>query len=71
MKKCLTILLLTALSLSVDPNIYTLEILPTNRGAMCLDGSPVGLYYHRGSSNNTRKVMIYMNGGGFCSGFTL
>ena len=30
-------------------NLYKLILLSQDRGAACLDGSPVGLYYHQGS----------------------
>ena len=64
-------ILLSLLSLATSQSMYTLQLLPTERGARCLDGSPVGVYYHEGSPNNRNKFMIYMNGGGFCRGFTL
>ena len=34
-------------------------------GAMCRDGSPVGIYVRYGSVN---KLLIYMEGGGVCIG---
>jgi hypothetical protein len=46
--------------------MYTLQLLPTERGARCLDGTPAGLYYHEGTGANKNKVVIYMNSGGFC-----
>lgn len=52
-------------------NLYTLQLLPTERGARCLDGTPVGVYYHEGKGANKNKYMIYMNSGGFCAGLTL
>ena len=52
-------------------NLYTLELMPTERGARCLDGTPVGVYYHEGSGSNKNKYMIYMNSGGFCEGLTI
>ena len=33
-------------------------------GAMCRDGSPAGIYVHRGTAN---KLFIYLEGGGACS----
>ena len=52
-------------------NLYTLALLPTDRGARCLDGTPVGVYYHEGKGANKNKYMIYMNSGGFCAGLTI
>lgn len=69
--KAILALLILALAMAIDDNMYTLQLLPTERGARCLDGSPLGLYYHKGTGKNTKKYMIYMNGGGFCAGFTL
>lgn len=56
---------------SLGSQLYTLQLLPSERGARCLDGSPAGFYYYSGSGKNARKVMVYMNGGDFCSGYTL
>lgn len=66
------ILLLLALLLAVHAdNMFTLQLLPTERGARCLDGSPAGLLYHEGTAPNNRKFIIYMDSGGFCGGLTL
>ena len=59
------------LSFSSAQNTYTLQLLPTDRGARCLDGTPIGLYYHEGTGANKNKFMIYMNSGGFCNGLTV
>jgi hypothetical protein len=51
--------------------MYTLHLVTTENGARCLDGSPMGYYIHMGTAPNNRKIMISMDSGGFCSGFTL
>lgn len=66
------ILLLTAMLFGINAsNMYTFHRLSTERGARCLDGSPMGYYIHNGTGANQRKMMISMDSGAFCSGFTL
>lgn len=65
------VLFLTLAVVAKADNMFTLQLLTTDRGARCLDGSPTGLYYHEGSIPNNRKFIIYMNSGGFCNGLTL
>jgi len=45
---------------------YTLVLLSQERGAACLDGSPVGLYINEGKGENKDNFLIYFNSGGFC-----
>lgn len=67
-----TLLILSIIPLVIlTEELFTLQLLPTERGARCLDGSPAGLYYMEGKGDNKNKFIIYMNSGGFCSGFTL
>jgi len=68
--KIILLLLLCVLAAS-QSNMYKLQLLPTDRGARCLDGSPYAIYLHMGSGANRNKTIIYMNSGGFCEGFTL
>ena len=68
---CVAILIFCCLALALAQEDYTLQLLPTERGARCLDGSPAGFLYHRGTSPNDKKFIIYMDSGGFCGGFTL
>lgn len=63
--------MLLVLAISHSQNMFTLQLLSTDRGARCLDGSPAGLYYHEGTSPNNRKFIIYMDSGGFCAGMTV
>lgn len=64
-------LIFAIIALAVSDNQFTLQLLPTERGGRCLDGSSPGLYYHEGTAPNNRKFIIYMDSGGFCNGFTL
>ena len=41
----------------------------TDPKAKCLDGTSPAIYIHSGSESN--KFIIFLNGGGFCSGFNL
>ena len=37
---------------------------------MCLDGSPVAIYYSKGFGDGANKTIIHFAGGGWCYGFT-
>jgi hypothetical protein len=37
-------------------------------GAMCLDGSPAGMYYSKGYGDGVNKTIIFFDGGGWCFG---
>lgn len=37
-------------------------------GAVCLDGTPGGLYYSKGFGDGMNKTIIHFNGGGWCYG---
>jgi hypothetical protein len=63
-------ILLTTLSCQASPNNYKLVLLPQDRGAACLDGSPSGFYINEGTGANKTKYMIFFNSGGFCSGMS-
>lgn len=64
-------LILSILYCLVNADVYKLVLHSKDRGAMCLDGSPAGMYIHEGSGINKTKYMIYFDGGGFCGGPTL
>lgn len=64
-------LILCSLVQMQSEGLYTLVLHSQERGAACLDGSPAGLYYHKGSGANKNKFMIYFDSGGFCEGFTV
>jgi hypothetical protein len=64
-------LLFILLSISAYSSNYTLVLHSQERGAVCLDGTPTGLYYHLGSGENKNKYMLYFDSGGFCGGSTL
>jgi hypothetical protein len=65
------LLLLSLVIASSQSNLYSLVLLPQERGAACLDGSPPGIYIHQGSDANKNKFMLYFNGGGMCNGLSL
>lgn len=46
--------------------LFMLEDSVTTHGAMCLDGSPVGLYFQPGSGLDANNWMVYFQGGGWC-----
>lgn len=68
---CLLVLSLVLLFQMADGAMYKLVLLPQERGAACLDGSPPGIYIHEGTGANRTKYLIYFNGGGFCGGSTI
>lgn len=37
-------------------------------GAICLDGTPGGLYYSKGFGDGVNKTIVHFNGGGWCYG---
>lgn len=37
---------------------------------MCLDGSPPGYYFRKGSGEGTNKWILHLMGGGWCSNTT-
>ena len=37
-------------------------------GAMCLDGSPAGIYFSKGYGDGINKTVMFFNGGGWCYG---
>lgn len=37
-------------------------------GALCLDGTPGGVYYQKGYGSGKRKTIAYFEGGGWCGG---
>jgi hypothetical protein len=39
-------------------------------GAMCLDGTPAGIYYSKGYGEGANKTIVHFQGGGWCYGFT-
>ena len=65
------ILLACLASLADAGDSYNLVLHSMERGAVCLDGSPAGMYIHEGSGLNKNKFMVYFNGGGLCYGLTL
>jgi hypothetical protein len=50
---------------------YSLVLLPQDRGAACLDGSPVGIYVNKGSGVNATKYLLFFNGNVTCAGQNL
>lgn len=64
-------IILSILYFFVNADFYKLILHSKDRGAMCLDGSPAGMYIHEGSGINKTKYMIYFDGGGFCGGSNL
>ncbi len=40
-------------------------------GAMCLDGSPAGLYYSKGFGSGLNKTVIFFQDGGWCYNLTV
>ena len=52
-----------------EPNRkFQLVLHDTKSGAMCLDGSPSGMYYSKGFGSGMNKTIIYFQGGGWCAG---
>lgn len=47
---------------------YELNLLPntSESGAVCLDGSPPGYYFHNGSGTGKSKFIIFFQGGAWC-----
>lgn len=43
---------------------------PATTGAMCLDGSPSGMYYSKGYGDGVNKTIIFFDGGGWCYGYS-
>ena len=41
---------------------------PVKTDAVCLDGSPAGLYYSKGFGDGANKTIIHFYGGGWCFG---
>lgn len=37
------------------------------QGAMCLDGSPPGYYFRKGSGEGAQKWVLHLMGGGWCT----
>ena len=37
-------------------------------GALCLDGTPGGVYYQKGYGSGKRKTIVHLYAGGWCSG---
>lgn len=54
-----------------NADLYNLVLHSKDRGAMCLDGSPAGMYIHEGTGVNKTKYLVYFDGGGFCGGSSL
>ena len=56
------ILILSSLLIQtiLSDNNYELFLHPHTRGAYCLDGSPAGMYIHKGSEENKNKFLIYL-----------
>lgn len=73
MQKWILLLVLTVSSLGsgAATNLYQLVLHSQERGAACLDGSPTGLYIHKGAGLKSDKFMIYFDSGGFCGAGTL
>ena len=71
MERVFILSVLLVAGLAASDKDFTLVKLPTDSGAMCLDGSPAGFYYHPGSGASKNKFLIYFHGGGFCEGVTL
>ncbi|XP_057799656.1 pectin acetylesterase 11-like [Salvia miltiorrhiza] len=42
----------------------------TQKGAVCVDGSPDGYYLQPGSGDGAKNWLIYINGGGWCENIT-
>jgi len=40
------VVLLLLVAVVISQEMYTLNLHPLDRGAVCLDGSPAGLYFH-------------------------
>jgi len=52
-----------------EPNRkFQLVLHDTKTGAMCLDGSPAGMYYSKGFGTGKNKTIIHFEGGGWCFG---
>ena len=54
-----------------EPNgVMPLHVLDAQKasrcGALCLDGSPPGIYYRRGRDDSANKWVVYFKGGGGC-----
>ena len=64
----LTVLsVITAASAAGAPGEAALELLLDAPEARCLDGSPAGIYWRAGSGAGATKLLIFFQGGGFCS----
>ncbi|KAM0884150.1 hypothetical protein ACQ4PT_031188 [Festuca glaucescens] len=50
-----------------EPVELTLLAGATEKGAVCLDGTPPGYHLQRGSGDGANKWLIHLEGGGWCS----
>ena len=64
-----SVIVLALLIITSQSENYTL-VLNDHGNASCLDGTPPAIYIHEGSGANADKFLIYMQGGGACSGLT-
>lgn len=71
MKVIQILILCIVLSTLAEAQLYKLIKHPHDRGAYCLDGSPVVMYLHEGKGDNKNKFFIHFCGGGLCGEDTL
>ncbi|KAM0856914.1 hypothetical protein ACQ4PT_048821 [Festuca glaucescens] len=59
--------LLSASPSPPEPVALTLLACATEKGAVCLDGTPPGYHLQRGSGSGSRSWLIHLEGGAWCS----
>ena len=49
-----------------EAGVWSLHLFPEASGALCLDGSPGGVYVQRGSGEDAGRWVVHLQGGGWC-----
>lgn len=49
-----------------EAGVWSLHLFPEASGALCLDGSPGGVYVQRGSGEDAARWVVHLQGGGWC-----
>lgn len=70
-QRCILFLLasllpLTAAAAAAEARTWKKVLLPTETGAVCLDGSPGGGYFSPGTAPGANKWLVFHQGGGWC-----